>query len=96
MPSKYDGKADLDVFDAWTFDIVNYMRFMNVDDESMVQLLAKFVTGDAQVFYMRYVARKQHHYTVARFIRKLFDFCFPDDVIERLRKKWDNLTQGKK
>ena len=96
VPGSYDGKPDLDVFDSWTFSIVNYMEFMRADDESMIRLLETLVTGIAKQFYMSSVARKPHKFTVARFIRKLFDYCFPDDVIERLRRRWENLTQGKK
>ena len=86
VSGSYDGKLDLDIFDSWTFSIVNYMEFMRADNESMIRLLETLITGIVKQFYMSSVARKPHKFTVMRFICKLFDYCFPDDVIECLRR----------
>ena len=95
MPDKYDGKADIDKFDAWSYNVMNYMEFVGADDRAMIRVIPRLISGKAEKFYMQYVSRNPDRYTVAVFIRKLFDYCFPDDFIEQMRRKWENLSQGK-
>ena len=56
LPEQYDGKPNMDAFDSWSFDVVNYMEFLDIDDQSMIKLLATLVTKDVKSFYMKYVA----------------------------------------
>jgi len=95
LPEPYDGKADLDAFDQWTFRVTNYAKVMQVSDKTMIRVMADLVTGKAQGFYMDYVAMRQSRWTLATLFPAMFDYCFPNDIMQRLRKKWDNMTQGK-
>jgi Holliday junction resolvase RusA-like endonuclease len=75
---------------------MNYMDVMRVKDELMLKLIGDMLSGKAKGFYIDYVATKQHRWTIAKLIPALFDFCFPNDTMEQLRKKWENITQGKR
>ena len=95
LPEPYDGKADLDAFDRWTFKVTNYSKVMRISDKTMIRIMADLLTGKAQGFYMDYVAMRQDRWTLATIFPALFDYCFPNDIMQRLRKKWDNMAQGK-
>ena len=69
---------------------------MEVSDKLMIKLLGSSLTGKANTFYMRYVALKQDKWTVDTLITALFDYCFPNNTMELLRRKWDETVQGKK
>ena len=96
LPESYDGRPDPDVFATWTQKIIGYMEYMGVNDESMIRVMSNLVTGDAERFYMKYVAKNPDNYTIDKFFKDLYDYCFPDDFNEKLRRQWDKLTQGKK
>ena len=86
----------MDVFDNWAFKVMNYMEVMEVSGKLMIKLLGSSLTGKANTFYMRYVALKQDKWTVDTLITALFDYCFPNNTMELLRRKWDKTVQGKK
>ena len=62
----------------------------------MIKLLGSLLTGKANTFYMRYIALKQEKWMVDKLITALFDYCFPNNTMELLRRKWDETVQGKK
>jgi len=95
IPDKYDGRPDIDRFDAWSYNLTNYMEFVGADDSAMIRVIPRLLTGTAEKFYLQYVARNPDMYTVKELLGDLFDYCFPDDFIEQMRQKWDKLTQGK-
>ena len=95
LPEPYDGKADLDAFDQWTFKVTNYSKVMQISDKIMIRIMADLLTSKAQGFYMDYVAMQQDRWTLATIFPALFDYCFPNDIMQHLRKKWDNMAQGK-
>ena len=72
------------------------MDIMDVGNRLMIKLLGDSLTGKAKKFYINYIATKQHLWTIARIIPALFDYCFPNDILEQLRKKWEQMTQGKR
>ena len=79
----------MDVFENWAFKVMNYMEVMEVSDKLMIKLLRSSLTGKANTFYMRYVTLKQEKWTVDKLITALFDYCFPNNTMELLTKKWD-------
>jgi len=94
-PPKYDGRADLEAFDEWAFKVTNYAKGMKLSTKSIIRLISDLVTGKAANFYMMYVAKCQKEWTLARLFPAMFDYCFPNDILQKLRRKWDNMTQGK-
>ena len=85
----------MNLFDGWTFDIITYMKFNNIDDQTMITLVTTLVTKDAKEFYTKYVTRKPHRWTISKFIPALSNYCFPPNIIDQLRRRWENVSQGK-
>ena len=94
-PSTYNGKADLDAFDRWAFEVRTWRRLNKLTEELAVTLLNKYVTKKASVFYMKYVAEKERRWTLTTIFEGLFDYCFPKDFKTNLRRKLMSATQGK-
>jgi len=82
LPDPYDGKADLEAYDHWVFCVTNYAIVMRISDKTMIRVMADLVTGKAQAFYMDYVASWQEHWTLATMFLAIFDYCFPNDIIQ--------------
>ena len=55
-PSVYDGKADLLVFDKWTYEVNNWVRQSKYRDVTALQSLVSYVSGEAGQFFMDYIA----------------------------------------
>ena len=72
----------MNLFDSWTFDIVTYIKFNDIDDQTMITLVAMLVTKHAKEFYMKYVARKPHRWMISKFIPALSNYCFPPNIID--------------
>ena len=86
-PSSYNGKADLDVFDRWAFEVTTWKRLNRLSDEIAITMLNKYVTDKAGVFYMKYVAGKAKRWTLTDLFEGLFDYCFPKDFKSNLRRR---------
>ena len=95
FPETYDGKADNDVFDEWAYSVVNYAKVMKVQDRTMIRMINNLVLDKVKGFYMIYVANKESEWTLDTIFPTMFDYCFPKNFIRMLRKRWDNLIQGK-
>ena len=95
-PETYNGKADIDVFNDWAYSIVNYAKVMKVKDQTMIRFMNDLVSDKAKGFYMSYVANKESQWTLDSIFPAIFDYCFPKNMMRLLRKRWDNLSQGKR
>ncbi|KAI9068602.1 hypothetical protein FKP32DRAFT_1695592 [Trametes sanguinea] len=94
-PFVWDGTADLDVFDQWTYEIDTWAELNDLADRVVVKLMIQFMKGDASRFFMRHVATRQADWTVKRLYEALFDYCFPTDYKARLRTRLERSVQGK-
>ena len=94
-PSSYNGRADLDVFDRWAFEVTTWKRLNRLSDEIAITMLNKYVTDKAGVFYMKYVAGKAKRWTLTDLFEGLFDYCFPKDFKSNLRRRLMTASQGK-
>ena len=95
-PSTYDGKADLTVFDKWTYEVDTWVRMSKYREPTALNLLVKCVTGKASEFFMNFVAGNEDSWTIREMYEALFDHCFPSDIKDRLRSQLSNATQGKR
>ena len=94
-PSLYNGKADLDAFDRWAYEVSTWKHLNRMSEGLAVTMLNKYVTDKAGIFYMKYVARKERRWTITTIFEGLFDYCFPKDFKLNLRRRLMNMTQGK-
>ncbi|TFK79116.1 hypothetical protein K466DRAFT_457148, partial [Polyporus arcularius HHB13444] len=59
----YNGTADLDIFDKWTYEVDTWGELHGLDDALMLKLIAQFLMGKASQFFMRHVAICQSDWT---------------------------------
>ncbi|KZV99865.1 hypothetical protein EXIGLDRAFT_697732 [Exidia glandulosa HHB12029] len=93
MPS-YDGTPDLDVFEAFAFKWNSWARSKDLTEEESVEYMAHALQGKAAQWFMRYVAGRQHEWTLNRAYSELFNNCFPPMFRERLRRRLLSLRQN--
>ena len=94
-PSTYNGKPDLDAFDRWVFEVRTWKRLNKLMEELAVTPSNKYITEKVSVFYMKYVAEKERHWTLTAIFEGLFDYCFPKDFKTNLQRKLMTATQGR-
>jgi len=68
----------------FTQDVLTGFQDTSPPVKSMIRLVTDLVTGKATDFYMRYVAECHREWTLARLIPALFDYCFPNDIMQKL------------
>ena len=95
-PEIYDGKQDIEAFDNWVYSVTNYADVMRIRERTMIRIMAGYVAGTAKEFYSKYVAGNADDWTFLTIFPAIFDYCFPQDFMKRLRIKWDNTIQGKR
>jgi len=94
-PESYDGKPDLELFDGWMNSIITYADVMKIREKTMIKLMSSYVTGNAQLFYSRNVSGKFDRWTYETLFSAMFDYCFPQEIMRKLRKRWNSASQGK-
>lgn len=96
LPESYDGKADIEAFDAWVFSITNYADVMRIREGTMIKMMMEFMTGKPRTFYTNCVVGRTTEWSYETIFTAIFDYCFPQDAMRKLRARWHNLTQGKR
>jgi len=95
-PEKYDGSPDFDKFERFIFSANNYYKWADLTAEERIQHIQALLKGNAAHFYMQNVARNPSEWTMSRFGKELFNYCFPRNYIELIQQHFDNLKQGRK
>lgn len=93
-PFMYNGKADLDVFDQWTYEVDTWCRWHGIDKKTAVQVLVQFLEGKASRFFMRHVSQNLKKWDTKKVYEGLFDYCFPAHFKLELREKMMSANQG--
>ncbi|KAJ7208904.1 hypothetical protein GGX14DRAFT_566600 [Mycena pura] len=86
-PFIYDGKADLDMFDHWTYEVDTWAELHGIDDAMTVKLMVNFMGGKASRFFMKHIALRRKNWTVKLVYEGLFDYCFPANFKLQLRER---------
>ncbi|KAK1221914.1 hypothetical protein PQX77_015261 [Marasmius sp. AFHP31] len=72
----------------------HFVKEGNVPEEDQVILLSHYLTEKAKKFFLYKVARNHHRWTLTRFFRGMFNYCFPLNYRslqrDRLRKCFQN------
>ncbi|KAJ7201381.1 hypothetical protein GGX14DRAFT_571502 [Mycena pura] len=95
-PFTYDGKADLDIFDQWTYEVDTWKEWNRISDRDAVMILVNFMSGKASKFFMKHVALRQCSWTPKSIYEALFNYCFPPDFKLKLRDELTSAKQGKR
>ncbi|EJD37049.1 hypothetical protein AURDEDRAFT_173897 [Auricularia subglabra TFB-10046 SS5] len=94
QPRVYDGRADLDLFDQWCFEVDLWKEMNALDIKWVIPLLSSFLADKAARWYMNNVVLSDEEWTLRRVYDEIFDHCFPTDFKMLLRKKFTHATQG--
>ncbi|KDQ13221.1 hypothetical protein BOTBODRAFT_78481, partial [Botryobasidium botryosum FD-172 SS1] len=92
----YDGTPDIEKFDKWIYEVETYYGLLGVDmtSETAIRCISSFIDGKAARFFQVNVRDSIKEWTIARFQRELFTYCFPATFIADQKDKFDALHQG--
>ncbi|QRV92218.1 Transposon Ty3-G Gag-Pol polyprotein [Ceratobasidium sp. AG-Ba] len=93
-PEPYDGSDDFTAFELLAFNYDNWVLDTKQTEAEAVQHFSKVLKGKASAWYMADIATNQRRYTMKKIYQELFDYCFPPDFIEKLRKDYERLRQN--
>jgi hypothetical protein len=94
-PFTFDGRADLDLFDQWTYEVDTWCNWNGISDKIVIKILVNFMSGEASKFFMKHVALHQKDWTLKSIYEALFNYCFPPDFKLQLREQLTGAKQGK-
>jgi len=93
-PFVYDGFPNYDRFEQWCYAVDTWLDLANVDQHYALKYIATYLSGRAATFYMMHVATAERKYSMERFYRDLFEYCFPLNFKRKLRDRFFAMTQG--
>ncbi|KIJ40600.1 hypothetical protein M422DRAFT_256572 [Sphaerobolus stellatus SS14] len=95
-PEKYDGKPQMDTFEEWMFNMNNFFELSGVPAKQRIHHLPAYLKGKAANFYITHVAPDMNNWTMAKFAKELFVYCFPSNFNELLHSCFDKANQGRR
>jgi hypothetical protein len=95
-PFTFDGRADLDVLDQWTYEVDTWREWNGISDQMTVKIIVNFMSGKASRFFMKHVALRQKDWTVKSVYEGLFNYCFPPDFKLQMHEQLTCARQGTK
>ncbi|KAJ6476073.1 hypothetical protein DFH09DRAFT_808969, partial [Mycena vulgaris] len=90
----YDGTANFDKFEQWTYEVDTWLDFNAVPTRWAVRLVSGFVSGPASDYFMDFVATDHGSFTVKQIYSGLFEYCFPVDIRRKMRRDLLTATQA--
>ncbi|MDF5731949.1 MAG: retropepsin-like aspartic protease [Rhizonema sp. PD38] len=94
QPGKYNGQAGTHVFHKFIMECNAYIIDGRVPRKRQVSALMHFLEDKAHEFFIREVAYDPENWTLERFFKGLFDYCFPIDFLGKQRHKFSKCKQG--
>ena len=94
-PQPYDGSSDFDTFERWTYAVNAWFEITEFPHRHRVRHMLAFMRGQAQQFYMMFVAPDIRRWTVESVGQALFNYCFPPAFRRQMQMKFNDLSQGK-
>ncbi|KAJ7618339.1 hypothetical protein DFH06DRAFT_1342613 [Mycena polygramma] len=94
-PFTFDGRADLDLFDQWTYEVDTWREWNGISDKMVIKILVNFMSGKASRFFMKHVALRHKDWTLKSIYEALFNHCFPPDFKLQLREQLTGEKQGR-
>ncbi|TFY57697.1 hypothetical protein EVJ58_g6867 [Rhodofomes roseus] len=94
-PFVWDGKADLDLFDHWVYEVETWRELHGLDDRLTLKIIVNFMSDKPSKFFMQHVAMHQREWTLRTLYEALFEYCFPSDFKRKLRDRLMGAKQGR-
>ncbi|KAG8792113.1 hypothetical protein FRC12_007165 [Ceratobasidium sp. 428] len=93
-PKSFNGEADFDKFELFVFNYDNWCQDTKLSTPKRVRNISRFLEGKASTWYMSNVAPNLNSYDMKSVYQGIFDYCFPPDFKENLRRKYMRKLQG--
>ncbi|KAJ7430073.1 hypothetical protein B0H11DRAFT_1638345, partial [Mycena galericulata] len=90
----YDGTANFDKFEQWTYEVDTWLEFNAVPSRWVVRLVSGFVSGPASDYFMDFVATDHRSYKMKQIYSGLFVYCFPVDMRRNMHRDLLTAKQG--
>ncbi|KAF8752463.1 hypothetical protein RHS01_07674 [Rhizoctonia solani] len=93
-PKTYKGEADIDKLDMFIFSYDLYVSDTRLSDSKAVLTVSRFLDDKAASWYMLNVAPDPGSYSMESIYVGLYDYCFPPDFKDDMRKLYNEKKQG--
>ncbi|KAG6810504.1 hypothetical protein H0H92_011575 [Tricholoma furcatifolium] len=93
-PEKYNGEPDVQRYFKFVAQSVAYCDKGQIPTEDQVQEVSYFLTGEAYKFYLNEVSMEEHRWNLTKFVKRLFDYCFPPNYRLKEQQKLETFKQG--
>ncbi|KAG8995382.1 hypothetical protein FRB90_000199, partial [Tulasnella sp. 427] len=93
-PSPYDGKAHLESFETFVFEFTNWVKVNSLPEKYRMIAMKRFLTDKAGDHYMTFAAVNLRSWTVEKYLKSLFNHCFPIHFRSQMRSKFNKCAQG--
>ncbi|KAF8749784.1 hypothetical protein RHS01_09845 [Rhizoctonia solani] len=98
-PKTYKGEEpDIEAYEQFLFEYNTWIREAGLSRDESVRGICRFLDGKASKWYMSKIAPNldRVRYEIRDIYSQLYQYCFPPDFKEKLRKKYESLTQGER
>ncbi|TFK17111.1 hypothetical protein FA15DRAFT_549776, partial [Coprinopsis marcescibilis] len=95
-PEKYDGTPDAQMFHRFATMVTTYLEDGKVPVKRHVLIISQYLTGEAYNYFVREFSFKQKTWSANRFLKGLFNYCFPVDFRDKQRAKLRRCFQNNK
>ncbi|KAF8694387.1 hypothetical protein RHS03_08195, partial [Rhizoctonia solani] len=96
-PKIYKGEEpNLEEYEQFVFDYDNWVYETGISRETAVRNVSRFLSGKAARWYMAKIAPNlgKVRYEVEDVYKLMYEYCFPPDFKETLRKRYESIRQG--
>ncbi|GAB1524382.1 hypothetical protein RhiTH_007536 [Rhizoctonia solani] len=90
----YKGEADIDKLDMFIFSYNLYVSDTRLSNSKAVLTVSQFLDNKAASWYMLNVALDPGRYSMESIYVGLYDYCFPPDFKDDMRKLYNEKKQG--
>ncbi|KAG0697853.1 hypothetical protein DFH29DRAFT_811148 [Suillus ampliporus] len=95
-PFTYTGEANATMFKKWVREVRDWKDRAHLMTGQSLQMLGKYLSGQAYRFYERDILDLQKGYSLTEFFEQLFDYVFPPDFRMQQRQKFMECRQENK
>ncbi|KAF8703643.1 hypothetical protein RHS03_06199, partial [Rhizoctonia solani] len=98
-PKTYKGEEpDIEAYEQFLFEYNTWIRKAGLSRDESVRGICRFLDGKASKWYMSKIAPNldRVRYEIRDIYSQLYQYCFPPNFKEKLRKKYESLTQGER
>ncbi|PPQ83392.1 hypothetical protein CVT26_012894, partial [Gymnopilus dilepis] len=93
-PVIYSGQANLSDYHRFVREATSYVDMAKIPKKHQIVTISHFLKDTAYDFYSHKVASKQKDWKLGRFLKEMFNHCFPVDYTAQMRMKLNRIRQG--